>query len=312
MKPPSYDLIGDIHGQYDKLAALLKHLGYAPHHTNKTWRHPAGRKVIFLGDYIDRGPAVREVLLTVRAMVEAGDAHAIMGNHEYNAIGYATPHWNGNGHLRPHTPQHVRQHEITLAQFAGRMDEWSEWLAWMKRLPMFLDLGALRAVHACWDAVGLEHLAGRNLADDEFLRACHTPDAPEYRASGHLLKGPELPLPAGELFTDKEGHTHQKLRVRWWNIPSTARLGDLAMPAPSHHEHEATPEALRTIPNYATDAPPVFIGHYWLPPHREKAPLAPNIACLDYSGAMRTNPLTAYRWDGERELRAEKFATATS
>ena len=84
----AYDIIGDIHGHADELHALLETLGYrndtGPH------SHPDGRKVIFLGDFIDRGPKIREVLETVRAMVDAGQSLAILGNHEVNAMRFHT------------------------------------------------------------------------------------------------------------------------------------------------------------------------------------------------------------------------------
>lgn len=86
MTPQAYDLIGDIHGQHEKLVTILRALGYRARGDFAGWSHPEGRKVIFLGDYIDRGPAVRAVLHDVRGMVEAGDALAIMGNHELYAI----------------------------------------------------------------------------------------------------------------------------------------------------------------------------------------------------------------------------------
>lgn len=54
MKHQFYDLIGDIHGQHDKLTTLLRRLGYQS--VGDGFRHPEGRRVIFLGDYIDRGP----------------------------------------------------------------------------------------------------------------------------------------------------------------------------------------------------------------------------------------------------------------
>ena len=126
MKTQPYDLIGDIHGQHDKLTALLGKLGYMPHRDG--FKHPTGRKVIFLGDYIDRGPKVREVLLTVRAMVEAGDALAIMGNHEYNAVCYNTPDGKGDW-LRGHREGNNRQVTATLRAFAGREVDWENWLA---------------------------------------------------------------------------------------------------------------------------------------------------------------------------------------
>jgi hypothetical protein len=60
-----YDVIGDIHGQADKLRALLQRLGYQQ---GKTWRPPAGREAVFIGDLIDRGPAQRETIDIVRGM----------------------------------------------------------------------------------------------------------------------------------------------------------------------------------------------------------------------------------------------------
>jgi hypothetical protein len=306
MKPQTYDLIGDIHGHHAKLLNLLQHLGYTSQ--GRTFRHPAGRKVIFLGDYIDRGPAVRETLHTVRGMVDAGDAHAIMGNHEYNAIAAETPDGHGD-FLRPEKKNRGGQRE-TKRQFAGLDAEWEEWKQWMKRLPMFLDLGDLRAVHACWDARRIARIAGRSIVDAEFLILSATHQTPEFRAVENILKGLELSMPAGHNFTDKEGVARRSVRVRWWDIPTTAQVSHLAMPEPFEVPGEAAPHDLRSIPAYGADEPPVFFGHYWLPPDRKRGPLAPNIACLDYSAAFGDNPLTAYRWDGERALSEEKFVSA--
>ena len=56
---------------------------------------------------------------------------------------------------------------------------------------------------------------------------------------------------------------------------------------------------------YTHEAPPVFLGHYWLT--GEPTLLAPNIACVDYSVGLRGGKLVAYRWDGERRLDATHF-----
>jgi len=71
------------------------------------------------------------------------------------------------------------------------------------------------------------------------------------------------------------------------------------------------PKILRTIPNYGPDEPLVFFGHYWLPADAPKAPLAPNIACLDFSAGLE-GPLVAYRWNGESHLQHSNFVTATT
>ena len=66
------DIIGDIHGHCDTLERLLARLGYSAQ--SGVWKH-AERKVLFLGDYIDRGPKVRETLHLVRGMV--GEAKSV-------------------------------------------------------------------------------------------------------------------------------------------------------------------------------------------------------------------------------------------
>ena len=88
----AYEVIGDVHGHFDKLAALFDKMGYA--RQGGSFVPPSGRQAIFVGDLIDRGPEQIKVLHAVRAMVDAGSARVVMGNHEFNAIGYVTedPH----------------------------------------------------------------------------------------------------------------------------------------------------------------------------------------------------------------------------
>jgi len=80
-----FDVIGDVHGCADELYALLDLLGYAPGE-NGVRRHPEGRKAVFVGDLVDRGPRVVAVLKTVMAMVEAGSALAVPGNHDVKLV----------------------------------------------------------------------------------------------------------------------------------------------------------------------------------------------------------------------------------
>lgn len=312
MNPQSYDLIGDIHGQHEKLVTLLNALGYKPRKdlSGAGFRgraHPEGRKVIFLGDYIDRGPKIREVLHEVRGMVEAGDTLAIMGNHEYNAILYQTPDGNG-GWLRARWGKNMESHAGSLAAFAGREDEWAEWIEWMKRLPMFLDLGGLRAVHASWDGPRIDWLRSQDLGGEDFLRASADKGSSAHQAVENVLKGPELDLPEGKFHFDKEKVPRKRIRARWWGLPDgPVPLGRLAMPEPVGIEEEVSAEELSSLPNYGLDEPPVFFGHYWMPPHLPKVPLAPNLASLYYSGGLGEAPLVAYRWDGESVLSEKKF-----
>lgn len=80
-----FDIVGDIHGCAATLAELLEALGYE-RGEGRAWTH-AERRLVFVGDYINRGPAPGGVLMMVKAIVEAGTAIALAGNHEEMLLG---------------------------------------------------------------------------------------------------------------------------------------------------------------------------------------------------------------------------------
>ena len=75
-----FDIIGDVHGCHVELVSLLDRLGYDT--GADPIAHPEGRRAVFLGDLVDRGPGVAEVLDIVMSMVAAGSALCVAGNHE--------------------------------------------------------------------------------------------------------------------------------------------------------------------------------------------------------------------------------------
>lgn len=83
-----FDIIGDVHGCFDELVELLEKLGYAitkqPADPEGDWSvtPPAGRKAVFVGDLVDRGPKVVSVLRLVMRMVHEGAALCVPGNHD--------------------------------------------------------------------------------------------------------------------------------------------------------------------------------------------------------------------------------------
>lgn len=87
-----FDVIGDIHGCHDELVALLTKLGYSLSPPDATasdsplFLPPAGRKAVFLGDFVDRGPDSPAVLRLVMQMVAAGHAFAVPGNHDIKLL----------------------------------------------------------------------------------------------------------------------------------------------------------------------------------------------------------------------------------
>ncbi len=297
-----YDIIGDIHGHADPLHALLAKLGYVER--DGIHAHPE-RRVIFLGDFIDRGPKIRETLQTVRAMIDSGNALAVPGNHEFNALAYATP--DGTDWLRKHTPKNREQHEATLEQFEGHEAEWQGHLAWFRTLPLWLDLPGLRAVHAAWDTRAAARLGPEVRMTEALVLAASTKGTQEYRDVETLLKGVELQLPDGHFFFDNKNFPRHQIRTRWW-LPARGTTYRRIALQPGSNEWEipelpADAHAER-VPGYAADERPVFNGHYWLEGEAEL--MAPNVAILDYSVA-KDGPLTAYRWDGEQKLDAAKF-----
>ena len=77
-----FDIIGDVHGCFAELCALLEKLGYAVRRETASAEPPPGRRVVFLGDLVDRGPATPAVLRLVMNMVAAGHALCVPGNHD--------------------------------------------------------------------------------------------------------------------------------------------------------------------------------------------------------------------------------------
>ena len=148
-KKTGYDIIGDIHGHATTLEALLKNLGYE-RQKDGVCTHPL-RKVIFLGDFIDRGQEQKEVLELVKPMIESGSAKAVMGNHEFNAICYHTRHPESGNPLREHSNKNSDSHQAFLNAYPLNKEDTGEVIAWFKTLPLFIELPDFRVVHACWN-----------------------------------------------------------------------------------------------------------------------------------------------------------------
>jgi len=298
------DLIGDIHGHADKLEELLLKLGYAK--SNGAYAHP-NRKVLFVGDYIDRGPKIRETLEIVKAMVDAGNAIALMGNHEYNALCFHYQDAKG-GHLRKHLIKNVIQHCETLKQFQNRQKEYEGYLDWFKTLPLYLETDTFKAVHACWDTEIIEYLrdilVNDRLTDDLIYQSVKL-GTPLNDAIEITLKGKEIKIPEGLFFTDKDGTKRNEIRIKWWEDPTKMTYKSISVKASKELPEEPIKlSELKYLNFYSSKDKMVFFGHYWLegPPAMYKN----NVCCLDYSVA-KEGKLVAYSLDNERILDKNKF-----
>lgn len=78
-----FDIVGDVHGCFDELMLLLAELGYSVEKTDRySVTHPEKRRLVFVGDLVDRGPNSPEVLRLVMDAVVAGQAFCVVGNHD--------------------------------------------------------------------------------------------------------------------------------------------------------------------------------------------------------------------------------------
>lgn len=305
-----YDIIGDIHGHASALERLLIKLGYELRADG--WQQ-AGRKVIFLGDFIDRGPEQAKTIDMVQRMIENDHALTVMGNHEFNAIAWATEDAQQPGEfLRAHSAKNRNQHQAFLDELPLGSRAHRTTIDWFKELPLFLDLDDIRIVHACWHQEHLATLApyldnNRVACADAWQTLCCDGTA-AFAAAETILKGMEIPLPRGVQYADKDGHIRKRTRTHWWLADEDLTYRDLAMvPADiiEHIPHEPVPLHLQT--GY-DGLKPLFIGHYWM--SGQPQPISQDIACVDWSIAASDSPkakLCAYQWDGERALTAEKM-----
>ena len=294
---PYYDIIGDVHGYATILEKLLRELGYKKN--NGTYSHPS-RQAVFVGDIIDKGPEIREALFIVRSMVDGGSAQMVLGNHEVNAIGWQYKDLDGN-YLRERSKGNMAQHKETLEAFPDPKEQMDN-VKWFQTLPLSLDLGGIRVVHAAWsDEVHQE--AGKTPYRARSLLVNFSRYFPTQARYEILCKGYETELPEGMSFKDDKGKERRHLRTKWWKGTSGRTYRDLTL-----NESLPSPEIPVVDPKLPKkDYPgkaPVFFGHYAADP--DKLIITSKIACLDY-GIFRKNPLHAYRWDGEKELSANKI-----
>ncbi len=293
------DLIGDVHGHADKLEKLLLKLEYT--RKGDTYQHEQ-RKVLFVGDYIDRGPQIRETLEIVKAMVDSGNAIALMGNHEYNAICFHYQETEG-GHLRKHLIKNIIQHYETLRQFQNRQSEYEGYLDWFKTLPLFYETESFRAVHACWDHNNIQYLRETLENDrltDELIYQSVKKGSALNEAIEQTLKGKEMQLPPGLQFTDKDGTIRSEIRIKWWENPADMTYKSISVvPIENLSDQPIDLRELKSKDYYHKDEKKVFFGHYWL--HGEPSLYGENICCLDYSVAKQ-GKLVAYRLDQELSL----------
>ena len=138
-----FDIIGDVHGCADELERLLGELGYSVAWDGKAVEvtPPEGRRAVFVGDLVDRGPRSPDVLRIARHMVESGTALAVVGNHDEKL----------KRHLSGRDVKVTHGLAETIAQLADEPPEFGrDMRQWLDGLVSHyvLDGGALVVAHA--------------------------------------------------------------------------------------------------------------------------------------------------------------------
>ena len=136
------DIVGDVHGEIDALHALMQHLGYA-----NEGRHPDGRRLVFVGDLIDRGANSPAVVALVQRLIESGRAQCALGNHELNILLNHPKHENKWFYGEEFHDEDGNVVPQVLADESIRRQV----VQFSRTLPIALERNDLRVVHACWD-----------------------------------------------------------------------------------------------------------------------------------------------------------------
>jgi len=144
------DVVGDVHGEIEALRLLLSVLGY-----DEEGYHAEGRRLVFVGDLVDRGPDSPAVLQLVARLVRTGRAQCVMGNHELNLL---------RDDEKPDNAWWTAPHKASRTPAAVVDDaDRDDLTAFLKSLPLALERDDLRVVHACWDSQRIDEL--RRLGD---------------------------------------------------------------------------------------------------------------------------------------------------
>lgn len=296
------DIIGDIHGYYKELVALLEKMGYTQ--IDGVWQHP-NRKVIFVGDMVSRGPATCEVLKLVRQMVDNQTAMAVLGNHELNMIGHFTTKKNGRSYLVL-APSNKNQMEAIRKQF-NNDEELYDYVKWLRTLPFMIDYGRIRVVHAYWSPKNQELLSssitGGKISRSQ-LKEIFKHETPLAEAVWQTTRGIEINLPNDMIIKDAKNLRRANFRIKWWKKPEGQTFRAISygnrfvLP-----EYTIPPEIIKPFEVYHANNPIVIFGHYCA--GSEPMVVSENLCCIDSCVAGSEGKLSAYRWHGEKKINSD-------
>jgi hypothetical protein len=258
------DVIGDIHGEGEALQGLLHALGYAA-----DGGHPAGRRLVFIGDLCDRGPDSPGVIARVARLVSEGRAQCLLGNHELNILRAAPKSGNGWFFADDHDRARGKYPDSTPVH----PDQRGRFQAFFASLPVALERPDLRLVHAAWMPSAIAELRAAPASDsllafyDGHARRADiewrsnpmaTLAVEEWRTWGRSLDDPDARVPLLEAMgrSDQLFQMSNPLRVVTSGVERLAR-------SPFYASGKwRMVNRIAWWDEYA-DEVPVMFGHYW-------------------------------------------------
>lgn len=267
LPPGPLDLVGDVHGELGALRALLAAAGHL-----EPGGHPEGRRLVFLGDLVDRGPDSPGVLALVRPLVESGRADCLLGNHELNLL--RGQRKSGSGWF--------------WGEGAAQDEKYRPWavlddepareaaLAFFDRLPLVLLREDLRVVHAAWQVEALQALDAPGAPDEpegaraafarwearvrgeleaEGLNAAAAAEKAPWR---HHLDDPTVAMPRLDAVARRDSAQQMRHPMR---VLTSGEERPAARPFYASGQWRFC-ERVRWWDGYA-EPTPVVVGHYW-------------------------------------------------
>ncbi len=318
------DIIGDVHGEINALRLLLWHLGY-----DQLGNHPDGRRLVFLGDLVDRGPDSPAVVELVMRLVDSGKAQCILGNHELNLI---------RGERKDGNDWFTHPEEPGEYPFKA-VDEQQKprFIEFLLDLPLVLERADLRVVHACWDSESIRRLAKLNeshnaleaygrfeselnlgyvpqtmieselnpILKEKNSKPPFMPDLARYETD-YQMGNPVRVLTSGEEAPAAEpfwagGKWRMVERIKWWDNYEDS------IPVIVGHYWRHFDKVSEKLTD--KDGPDLFAGiepYHWMGKHK-------NVYCVDFSVGARHRArakkepkhmfkLVAVRWSGSESL----------
>ena len=256
------DIVGDIHGEIDALQDLLRHLGY-----DKNGRHPENRRLVFVGDFVDRGVDSVAVVRKIQHLTDNGHC-AILGNHELNLLHGDQKDGAGWFFERQREREKHRyvQYKIATEQ------EKEEIINYINTLPIALENKNLRVIHAAWLSSKIKQIRALGNIDAKTAFA-------QFRQKA---KAEEKNQPWYAQYVAQHAFYHQHHRDEYFDMPYLSAVGAYDLYHGEAHPMRAVScgtEMAADKPFYAAgrwrfvtrnpwwddyeDDIPVIIGHYW-------------------------------------------------